>query len=59
MSGDVRQIAVGAFLLLASSVLFLTTGVDGRISALLAVTAAGAAAIVIVRLLSAPDGQAA
>lgn len=59
MSIDARQTAVGTSLLLASSVLFLTTGVDGRVSALLAVTAVSAAALALVRLLGTADGRAA
>lgn len=59
MSIDVRQITVGTSLLLASSLLFLSTGVDGRVSALLAFAAAGAAAVGLVRLLGTSHGRAA
>jgi hypothetical protein len=59
MSIDARQTAVGTSLLLASSVLFLTTGVDGRVSVLLAVTAVAAAALALVRLLGSADGRTA
>jgi glucose-6-phosphate isomerase len=57
MSIDARQTAVGTSLLLASSVLFLPTGVDGRVSVLLAVTAVAAAALALVRLLGSTDGR--
>ncbi|SFF98200.1 hypothetical protein SAMN04488063_1018 [Halopelagius inordinatus] len=40
MSVDMRQVAVGAILLLASSVFLLETGVDGRVSAGIAAFAA-------------------
>ncbi|MUV58170.1 hypothetical protein SAMN04487947_1264 [Halogeometricum rufum] len=59
MSIDARQTAVGTSLLLASSVLFLTTGVDGRVSVLLAATAVAAGALALVRLLGSADGRAA
>lgn len=59
MSIDVRQVVVGTTLLLASSLLFLTTGVDHRVAALLALTAAGAAAVGLVRLFGATGGRAA
>lgn len=59
MSVDVRQVVVGATLLLASSAFLLEGGVDGRVSAILA---AFAAASTIVALLWAgrdADGAAA
>lgn len=59
MSIDLRRIAVGAGLLLASSVLFLSTGVDGRVSVLLAATALVATALAVARLLGSTDRRAA
>jgi hypothetical protein len=39
MSVDMRQVMLGALLLIASSLLLFQTGVDGRLSALLAAVA--------------------
>ncbi|MDS0298254.1 hypothetical protein NDI76_05830 [Halogeometricum sp. S1BR25-6] len=59
MSTDVRQVALGTSLLLASSALFLETGIDGRVSALLVGIAVCAFGLAVVRLLGGIDGRAA
>jgi hypothetical protein len=45
MSVDMRQVTLGATLLLASSALLLGTGVDGRVPALIAAFAAAATVV--------------
>ncbi|MDS0293374.1 hypothetical protein [Halogeometricum luteum] len=59
MSTNVRQVALGTSLLLASSALFLETGIDGRVSALLVGIAVCAFGLAVVRLLGDADGRAA
>lgn len=59
MSTDVRQVTLGTSLLLASSGLFLETGIDGRVSALLVGIAVCALGLAVVRLLGGADRRTA
>ena len=59
MSIDVRQVALGTSLLLASSALFLETGIDGRISVLLVGVALCASAVAAARLVGSADRRTA
>lgn len=59
MSTDVRQVALGTSLLLASSALFLETGIDVRVSALLVGVAVCAFGLAVVRLLGVTDRRTA
>ncbi|SFR46689.1 hypothetical protein [Halogeometricum limi] len=51
MSMDVRQVALGTALLLASSALFLESGIDGRLSLVLAATALAAVVVAVAHRL--------
>lgn len=57
MSVDMRRVVLGATLLLASSAFLLESGVDGRVSALLAAFAA--ASTVVASLLAGRDADGA
>ncbi|MFC6826191.1 hypothetical protein [Halopelagius fulvigenes] len=59
MTVDMRQVALGAALLLASSAFLLQTGVDGRVSAAIAAFAAASTVVASLRAGRDADGATA
>ncbi|RDI71038.1 hypothetical protein [Halopelagius longus] len=59
MSVDMRQVALGAMLLLASSAFLLETDVDGRVPAVIAAFAAACTVVASLRAGRDADGAAA